>query len=114
MPLAALLALAAVLIHVEVLHAATLPRGKADTTLAARYRSAAERLIGAALASDRAYERLSQLCDGIGHRLSGSTSLERAVAWAAAAMRDDGLERVRLQPVSVPKWVRGRESAEMV
>src|SRR5262245_11849006 len=69
-----------------------------------RYRDAAERLIGAALASDHAYLRLSQLCDGIGHRLSGSKSLERAVVWAAAAMREDGLENVRLQPVMVPHW----------
>jgi carboxypeptidase Q len=77
-------------------------------------RPAAERLIGAALSSDHAYLRLSQLCDGIGHRLSGSRSLERAVEWAAAAMREDGLERVRLQPVRVPHWVRGEESAVMV
>jgi peptidase M28-like protein len=46
-------------------------------------RPAAERLIGAALVSDHAYLRLSQLCDGIGHRLSGSPALERAVEWAA-------------------------------
>jgi carboxypeptidase Q len=111
---AALLVFVAVLVTVNVLHAAPVPRGSADTTATARYRSAAERLIGAALSSDRAYEHLSQLCDGIGNRLSGSTSLERAVVWAEKAMRDDGLERVRLQPVSVPHWVRGRESAEMV
>jgi carboxypeptidase Q len=77
-------------------------------------RPAAERLIGAALASDHAWLRLSQLCDGIGHRLSGSTSLERAVEWAAAAMREDGLDAVTLQPVLVPHWVRGEERAEMV
>ncbi len=82
--------------------------------LDAQYRAAAERLIGAALASDHAYLRLSQLCDGIGNRLSGSAALDRAVAWGAAAMREDGLERVRLQPVMVPHWVRGPESAEMV
>lgn len=29
-------------------------------------------------------------------------------------MREDGLERVRLQPVMVPHWVRGEERAEMV
>jgi len=79
-----------------------------------RYRAAAERLIGAALASDRAEQRLSELCDGIGHRLSGSAALERAVTWAAAAMREDGLEQVRLQPAWVPHWVRGRERAEML
>jgi carboxypeptidase Q len=81
---------------------------------AERYREQADRLIGAALASDHAHLRLSQLCDGIGHRLSGSRSLERAVTWAAAAMREDGLERVRLQRVRVPVWVRGEERAEMV
>lgn len=79
-----------------------------------RYRADAERLIGAALASDRAWLRLSQLCDGIGHRLSGSESLERAARWAEGAMREDGLERVRLQPVQVPHWVRGEERATMV
>ncbi len=78
------------------------------------YHASAERLIGAALASDHAYLRLSQLCDGIGHRISGSPELDRAIAWAAASMREDGLERVRLQPAMVPHWVRGQEHAEMV
>ncbi len=86
----------------------------AQAPLDVALRPAAERLIGAALASDHAYLRLSQLCDGIGHRLSGSASLERAVEWAAAAMREDGLERVSLQPVTVPYWVRGEERATMV
>src|SRR5689334_12409087 len=65
-------------------------------------RAAAERLMGAALADDHAYQRLSELCDGIGNRLSGSENLDRAVAWAAAAMREDGLANVRLQPVMIP------------
>jgi len=77
-------------------------------------RPAAERLIGAALTSDHAYLRLSQLTDGIGHRLSGSAALDRAIDWAAGAMREDGLENVRLQPAMVPAWVRGEEHAEMV
>ena len=86
----------------------------APLPLDVRYRAAAERLIGAALASDHAELRLSQLCDGIGNRLSGSATLDRAIAWAEGAMREDGLERVRLQPVRVPHWVRGHERAEMV
>jgi len=86
----------------------------APVTLDVRYRDASERLIGAALASDHAYTRLSELCDGIGHRLSGSEALQRAVTWAANAMREDQLDRVRLQPVRVPVWVRGVERAEMV
>ncbi len=81
--------------------------------LSETYREAAERLIGAALTSDRAYTRMSELCDGIGARLSGSPELERAVEWSAQRMRDDGLQ-VRLQPVMVPRWVRGHESATLV
>lgn len=79
-----------------------------------RYRAATERLTGAALASDHAWLRLSQLCDGIGHRVTGSPQLDRAIAWAAAAMREDGLDRVRTLPVEVPRWRRGFEHAEMV
>jgi len=78
------------------------------------YRDTTARIIGAALASDHGYQRLSELCDGIGHRLSGSKALESATQWAAAAMRRDGLENVRLQPVMVPHWERGEESAVMV
>jgi hypothetical protein len=69
-------------------HPVTLP---APIPLVVRYRDAAGKLIGAALASDHAYLRLSQLCDGIGNRLSGSEALERAVDWAEKAMREDGL-----------------------
>ena len=95
---------------VGALAVAPAPRAPLDSL----YRPAAERLIGAALASDHAMLRLSQLCDGIGHRLSGSPELDRAIAWAAQAMRQDGLEKVRLQPAMVPHWVRGEEHAEMV
>ena len=70
--------------------------------------------MGAALADDHAYRRMSELCDGIGNRLSGSEALDRAIAWAAGAMREDGLVNVRLQPVMIPHWVRGEEHAEMV
>ena len=88
--------------------------GAPPAPLDVTYRAAAERLIGAALSSDHAWLRLSQLCDGIGARLSGSPELARALDWAAAAMREDGLEDVRLQPVLVPHWVRGAERATMV
>ncbi len=77
-------------------------------------RDATARLTGAALASDRAWTRLSELCDGIGHRLSGSPSLDQAVTWAAGALRDGGADSVWLQEVRVPRWVRGRERATIV
>jgi carboxypeptidase Q len=82
--------------------------------IAERYRAAAEAIRERALAGNGAYEKLEALCDGIGHRLSGSPQLDRAILWAASAMRDDGQEGVRIEPVIVPHWVRGRESLVMV
>ena len=78
------------------------------------FRGAAARIIGAALTSDRAYARLAHLTDHIGNRLSGSTNLERAIEWAVAEMKRDGLDNVRTEKVIVPHWVRGEESLELL
>ena len=67
----------------------------------------------AALASDWAYERLADLTDLIGPRLSGSPQAQAAVEQVAAALRAEGL-KVTLQPVRVPHWVRGEEHCELV
>lgn len=80
----------------------------------AAYREPAARLIGAALADDAAWERLAYLGDTFGARISGSPNLEAAIAWAAEQMTRDGLENVRTEPVMVPRWVRGRESVELL
>ena len=71
-------------------------------------------MIGAALADASAWNRLAELTDTFGHRLSGSRALEDAIAWVVRTMRNDGLENVRSEPVRVPRWVRGRESLEIV
>jgi carboxypeptidase Q len=78
------------------------------------YRPVAERLIAESQSSDFAWRRLAELTDTFGHRLSGSESLEQAIDWAVAEMRRDGLENVRKEPVMVPRWVRGRESLDLV
>jgi carboxypeptidase Q len=77
------------------------------------YRAPAGRIIGAALTSDKAYARLAHLTDHIGSRLSGSKNLERAIEWAIAEMKRDGLDNVRAEKVMVPHWVRGEESLEI-
>jgi carboxypeptidase Q len=79
-----------------------------------RYRAAADRIIDAALADSAAYARLAELVDRFGPRLSGSDNLERALDWILDQMRRDGLEQVRGEPVMVPAWVRGQESAELL
>jgi len=79
-----------------------------------QYRLPATRLIGEATRDHFAWNRLAVLTDDIGPRLSGSPQLDRAIAWAVAEMKRDGLENVHTEPVMVPKWVRGAESAEIV
>jgi carboxypeptidase Q len=81
---------------------------------AAPYADAAERIVAAALADSAAYERLAEIADRHGHRLSGSQALENAIDDVLERMRADGLENVRGQPVMVPVWVRGEESAVLV
>jgi carboxypeptidase Q len=78
------------------------------------YREPAARLLGEAMASPFAWERLAYIGDTFGNRLSGSQSLEDAIQWAVAEMKKDGLENVHTEPVKVPRWVRGQESAEIV
>ena len=63
---------------------------------------------------DVAWQRMTELTQGYPRRIAGSTALENALTWAAAQMRDDGLDDVRLEPVQVPHWVRGEEYARIV
>ncbi len=71
------------------------------------------RIRDAALNSDYSYERLSELTDQIGPRLSGSAGAAAAVNLIADDLRQIGMQ-VSLQPVKVPHWVRGIETAELV
>jgi carboxypeptidase Q len=78
------------------------------------HRANADRLMKEALADQFAWNRLAELTDTYGNRLSGSENLTRAIAWAVDTMKADGLENVRTEKVMVPRWVRGAESAEIV
>src|SRR4030095_789029 len=72
------------------------------------YRDTAARFIEAATADDIPWQRLAELTDTYGNRLSGSENLSRAIAWAAETMKKDGLENVRSEKVMVPRCKRGR------
>src|SRR5687768_15273047 len=78
------------------------------------YSEPASKLIAAAVRDSFAYNRIAELTDRFGHRLSGSESLERAIDWMLVEMKRDGLDNVRGEPVMVPHWVRGNESVELV
>ena len=87
--------------------------GRARQDWLEAYREPASRIIGAALADRFAWDRLAELSDNIGNRLSGSPQLDQAIQWAVEQMKQDGLENVRAEKVMVPHWVRGRESCEI-
>uniref|UniRef100_A0A4W2HE87 Carboxypeptidase Q n=1 Tax=Bos indicus x Bos taurus TaxID=30522 RepID=A0A4W2HE87_BOBOX len=65
-------------------------------------------------AQNRSYERLALLVDTVGPRLSGSKNLERAIEIMQQNLKGDGLENVHLEPVKIPHWERGEESAVML
>jgi len=77
------------------------------------YRANADRLIKAASADQFGWDRVAELTDTYGQRLSGSDNLNRAIAWAVETMKKDGLDNVHTERVMVPKWVRGAESLEI-
>ena len=83
-------------------------------SIADRYRADANRIIDAALTDSTAWNRLAEMTETYGNRLSGSQSLEKAIDWVIAKMKEDGLQNVRGEPVMVPHWVRGAESAQLV
>uniref|UniRef100_W5JY03 Carboxypeptidase Q n=1 Tax=Astyanax mexicanus TaxID=7994 RepID=W5JY03_ASTMX len=65
-------------------------------------------------AQNRSYERLATFTDTIGNRVSGSKDLDLAIKYMYNALKQDGLENVHLEPVKIPHWVRGEESAVML
>ncbi|WP_115462522.1 M20/M25/M40 family metallo-hydrolase [Winogradskyella aurantiaca] len=59
------------------------------------------------LTNGKSYTWLDHLSNQIGGRLSGSLNAERAVKYTKAELEALGFDKVWLQPVMVPKWIRG-------
>ncbi|XP_058453985.1 carboxypeptidase Q-like [Malaya genurostris] len=62
----------------------------------------------------KTWESLSQLVDTFGARLAGSEQLEKAIDYVLDRMKEDQLENVHTENATVPHWVRGYESAQLV
>ncbi|WP_431136120.1 M20/M25/M40 family metallo-hydrolase [Psychroserpens mesophilus] len=59
------------------------------------------------LTNGMSYQWLDHLSNQIGGRLSGSLNAEKAVQYTKEEFEKLGLDKVWLQPVMVPRWVRG-------
>ena len=81
----------------------------ATTTVSAQQSDSAfiRRIYDETLARGQSYEWLRQLTKQVGPRLSGSPGAQKAVDWSKALMEKQGFDRVFLQEVMVPHWVRG-------
>ena len=67
-----------------------------------------------ALTNSKCYSWLDDLSNKIGSRLSGSVGAEKGVKYTKAELEKLGLERVFLQDVLVPKWVRGEKEVGFI
>ena len=76
---------------------------------------ALRKIFDEALLRGESYDNLSYLTGTIGPRLSGSPQAQQAVEWGKATMEKAGFDRVYLQEVMVPHWVRGgKERGEII
>jgi hypothetical protein len=66
-----------------------------------------KKIYDSSLSNGKSYEWLDYLSNQIGGRLSGSLNAERSVQWTKEELEKLRLDKVWLQPVMVPKWVRG-------
>lgn len=66
-----------------------------------------EKIYQTSLTNGKSYDWLNHLSNQIGSRLSGSLGAERAVTYTKEELEKLGLDKVWLQPVMVPRWVRG-------
>ncbi len=78
-----------------------LAQSKEEQTLKDIYKSS--------LTNAKCYPWLDHLSNAIGSRLSGSARAEKAVLYTKAQLETLGLDKVYLQEVMVPKWVRGEK-----
>ena len=71
-------------------------------------------IFDSSLSESISYELLDYLSNEIGGRLSGSLNAERAVKWGKDELEKIGFDRVWLQNVLVPKWVRGPKEFALI
>src|SRR5882762_3197570 len=66
------------------------------------------------LVNGQCYSNLHYLCKDIGQRISGSANAQKAVEWGKKLMESYGFDKVFLQEVMVPHWVRGAKEVGMI
>ena len=73
-----------------------------------------KKIFDSSLSNSKSYELLDYLSNEIGGRLSGSLNAKRAVEWGRDELKNIGFDKVWLQEVLVPKWVRGPKEFALI
>ncbi|MEO8547982.1 MAG: M20/M25/M40 family metallo-hydrolase [Sphingomicrobium sp.] len=68
----------------------------------------------AALSDDYAWDIVEGLTTEVGQRLAGTEAEARARQWAVTKLKALGFANVHVEPFTMPVWVRGIETAEIV
>ena len=95
------------LLVIFVTHASDMGHAREGSPNHEKYFKIADRIVQTALTDTAGYHLLRRL-SWIGPRLPGSREAAEAVRWAEATMKDLGFDKVWLQEVTVPRWVRGK------
>lgn len=72
------------------------------------------KIYSSSLTNSKCYAWLDHLSNKIGGRLSGSANAEKAVQYTKTQLETLGLDKVYLQEVMVPKWVRGEKETAYI
>lgn len=67
-----------------------------------------------ALAGERTWQLVTSLVTEVGPRFAGTPGDAQSIAWAERALREAGFDRVWTEPVTVPRWIRGAATAEIL
>ena len=86
----------------------------ATAQLPSTFQDSVDAIVKTSQTDPRGFDRLSLWVDSVGHRLSGSLSLEKGIDWALGAMTEEGFANVHGEAATIPKWVRGEERLDLI
>src|SRR6185312_3474854 len=85
-----------------------------SASIPAAVRATASTLRSQALQGTKALDIVRSLTVEVGPRPAGSKAHDAAVAWGLRTLKDLGFSNVHAEKVTVPHWVRGEESGEIL
>ncbi|HEX3555344.1 MAG TPA: hypothetical protein VIA62_19135 [Thermoanaerobaculia bacterium] len=90
------------------------PSPSPSSAIPAAVKATAATLRSQALQGTKAFDVVRSLTVEVGPRPAGSKAYDAAVQWGLRTLKDLGFSNVHAEKATVPHWVRGEESGEIV